>query len=112
MNNERNIENKVNCKLCGEEIDDPFNTELKAMNYLNRSAFHFTRKHVKELREYLKTKTLADIIGTDEGTLYPIYLEFYPDGDLLTATIEIDGLIYDFIADNVVSATSLEKGEQ
>ena len=54
MNNERNIENKVNCKLCGEEIDDPFRTISGDFNGLNRSAFHFTDKHVKELRELPK----------------------------------------------------------
>ena len=110
MNNERNIENKVNCKLCGEEIDDPFRTISGDFNGLNRSAFHFTDKHVKELREFLGKKTLADILGTDEGSLYPIYMEFYPDGDMLTALIEIEDLLYEFVVANITATTHLEKG--
>ena len=108
MNNEKKIENKVNCKLCGEEIDDPFSTISGDFNCLNRSAFHFTDKHVKELREFLGKKTLADILGTDEGSLYPIYLEFYPDGDMLTASIEVEDLLYQFIALNVSANSTLE----
>ena len=100
MNNEEKIENKVNCKICGEEIDNPFDTAIKAVNYLRMPVFHFTRKHVKELREYLKTKTLADLLDTHEDSLYPIYLEFYADGDLLTATIEVHDLLTQFIALN------------
>ena len=33
MNNERNIENKVNCKLCGEEIDNPLDDEIQDLLY-------------------------------------------------------------------------------
>ena len=109
MNNERKIENKVNCKLCGEEIDDPIRTISGEWKGLNRSAFHFTDKHVKELREFLGKKTLADILGTDEGSLYPIYMEFYPDGDMLTATVEVYDLLYQFIALNVSANTTLEE---
>ena len=110
MNNERKIENKVNCKLCGEEIDDPIRTISGEWKGLNRSAFHFTDKHVKELREFLGKKTLADILGTDEGSLYPIYMEFYPDGDMLTALIEIEDLLYEFVVANITATTHLEKG--
>ena len=111
MNNEEKIENKVNCKICGEEIDNPFDTAIKAVNYLRMPVFHFTRKHVKELREYLKTKTLADILGTDEGSLYPIYLEFYPDGDLITASLEIEDLLYKFVVSNISVRSTLEASE-
>ena len=110
MNNEEKIE-KVNCKLCGEEIDDPFRTITADFNCINRSAFHFTYKHVKELREFLGKKTLADILGTDEDSLYPIYMEFYPDGDMLTASIEIEDLLYQFVALNVSANTTLEESE-
>ena len=81
MNNERKIEKKVNCKICGEEIDNPFDTAIKAVNYLRMPVFHFTDKHVKELREFLGKKTLADILGTDEDSLYPIYMEAMPPRD-------------------------------
>ena len=111
MNNERKIEKKVNCKLCGEEIDNPFRTISGDFNGLNRSAFHFTDKHVKELREFLGKKTLGDILGTDEDSLYPIYMEFYPDGDMLTASIEIEDLLYQFIALNVSVSSTLEESE-
>ena len=107
MNSEEKIE-KVNCKLCGEEIDNPFDTAIKAVNYLRMPVFHFTRKHVKELREYLKTKTLADLLDTHEDSLYPIYLEFYADGDLLTATIEVHDLLSQFIVSNVSASSTLE----
>ena len=86
----------------------PFSTISGDFNCLNRSAFHFTDKHVKELREFLGKKTLADILGTDEGSLYPIYLEFYPDGDMLTASIEVEDLLYQFIALNVSANSTLE----
>ena len=109
MNNGRKIEKKVNCKLCGEEIDNPFDTAIKAVNYLRMPVFHFTTKHVKELREYLKTKTLADLLDTHEDSLYPIYLEFYADGDLLTATIEVHDLLYQFVALNVSTNSTLEE---
>ena len=109
MNNEEKIEKKVNCKICGEEIGDPFRTITADFNCINRSAFHFTDKHVKELREFLGKKTLADILGTDEDSLYPIYLEFYPDGDMLTALIEIEDLLYQFVALNVSANTTLEE---
>lgn len=33
MNNERNIEKKVNCKLCGEEIDNPLDDEIQDLLY-------------------------------------------------------------------------------
>ena len=36
MNTEEKIE-KVNCKLCGEEIDDPFRTITADFNCINRS---------------------------------------------------------------------------
>ena len=110
MNKEEKIE-KVNCKLCGEEIDNPFRTITGEFNVLNRSAFHFTDKHVKELREFLGKKTLGDILGTDEDSLYPIYMEFYPDGDMLTASIEIEDLLYQFVASNVSANTTLEESE-
>ena len=108
MNNEKKEENKVRCKICGEEIVDPFSTISGDPNSLNRSAFHFTDKHVKELRDFLGNKTLADILGTDEGSLYPIYMEFYPDGDMLTAFIEIEDLLYQFIALNISAYSTLE----
>ena len=111
MNNERNIENKVNCKLCGEKIEEPSSTICGDFKCLNRSAFHFTYKHVKELREFLGKKTLADILGTDEDSLYPIYMEFYPDGDMLTASIEIEDLLYQFVSLNVSANTTLEESE-
>ena len=110
MNNERKIEKKVNCKLCGEEIDSPV-VDTRLIPMLNMTLFHFTRHHVKEIREFLKTKTLADILGTDEGSLYPIYLEFYPDGDLITASLEIEDLLYKFVVSNISVRSTLEASE-
>ncbi len=112
MENEKETEEKVNCKICGEEIDNPLRSISGEWSVLNRSAFHFTDKHVKELREFLGKKTLADILGTDEGSLYPIYMEFYPDGDMLTASIEVEDLLYEFVVANITATTHLEKGEQ
>jgi hypothetical protein len=110
MNNEEKKENKVNCKLCGEEIDNPV-VDTRLIPMLNMTLFHFTRYHVKEIREFLKTKTLADILGTDEGSLYPIYLEFYPDGDLITASLEIEDLLYKFVVSNISVRSTLEASE-
>ena len=100
MNNEKD-KNKANCKLCGEKIEEPSSTICGDFKCLNRSAFHFTEKHVKELREFLSKKTLADILGTDDSSLYPIYMEFYPDGDMLTASIQIEDLLYQFVVSNI-----------
>ena len=57
-------------------------------------------KHAKELRIYLLQKSLADIMSEEENNLYPIYLEFYPDGDMFTAQMEIHDLLLEFVKKN------------
>ena len=94
------ITRKVVCRICGKEIDDPL-TNGNNDNLLNNNTFHFTTKHVKELRLYLFQKRFADIMSKEDDSLYPIYLEFYPDGDVLTALIEIHGLLVDFVKKNI-----------
>ncbi len=90
---------KVKCKICGYEMDDPIR-EGNIHTFLNAGVFHFTKNHVKELREFLLTVKMVDILS-DEESLYPIYFEFYPDGDMLTAHIEIHDLIYKFVDSHV-----------
>jgi hypothetical protein len=92
------------CKICGDEIDDPIN-EGNINTFLNAGAFHFTKKHVKELREFLLTAKIVDILSEDENDLYPIYFQFYPNGDMFTAYIEIHDLIFKFVDSHV------ERGE-
>ena len=94
------ITRKVVCRICGKEIDDPL-TNGNNDNLLNNNTFHFTTKHVKELRLYLLQKSFADIMNKEDDSLYPIYLEFYPDGDVLTALIEIHSLLVDFVKKNI-----------
>ena len=42
MKYEEKIEKKVNCKLCGEEIDNPV-VDTRLIPMLNMTLFHFTR---------------------------------------------------------------------
>lgn len=92
------------CKICGDEIDDPIN-DGNINTFLNAGAFHFTKKHVKELREFLLITVMADMLSDDTDSLYPIYFTFYADGDMLTAYIEIHDLIFKFVDSHV------ERGE-
>jgi hypothetical protein len=94
------ITRKVVCRICGKEIDDPL-TNGNNDNSLNNNTFHFTTKHAKELRLYLLQKSFADIMSKEDDSLYPIYLELYPDGDVLTALIEIHSLLVDFVKKNI-----------
>ncbi len=94
------ITRKVVCRICGKEIDDPL-TNGNNDNLLNNNTFHFTTKHVKELRLYLFQKRFADIMSKEDDSLYPIYFEFYPDGEVLTALIEIHSLLVDFVKKNI-----------
>ena len=91
--------NKVRCLICKEEIGNPL-TDDNINTFLNVNALHFTKMHVKELREYLLPKTIASIMSEEEDNLYPIYLEFYPDGDMFTAQIEIHNLLLEFVKKN------------
>ena len=90
---------KVKCLICNEEIDNPLSDD-NINTFLNTNAFHFTMKHAKELRIYLFQKSLADIMSMEEDNLYPIYLEFYPDGDMFTAQMEIHDLLLEFVKKN------------
>ena len=40
-------------------------------------------------------------MSKEDDSLYPIYLELYPDGDVLTALIEIHSLLVDFVKKNI-----------
>lgn len=104
---------EVKCKLCDEVIENPLNAVTNGWETLNMSLYHFTKKHAKKLREFLKTKTLADIFGeddeNDENDLYPVYFETYPDGNLLSASIEINDLLVDFITDSITVNDNLGK---
>ena len=91
---------KVKCKICGSEIDDPVN-DKNINTFLNAGAFHFTQKHVKELRKFLLKAKMTDILGEDEDSLRPIYFQFYPDGDMFTVYIEICDLIYKFVESHI-----------
>lgn len=90
---------KVKCLICNVVIDNPL-SDGNINTYLNASAFHFTKDHVKELREYLLPMSLASIMSEEDDSLYPLYLEFYPDGDMLTAHMEIHDLLHEFIKKN------------
>ena len=93
------IAQKVKCLICNEEIDNPLSDDNVA-TFLNTNVFHFTMKHVKELRSYLLQKSLAEIMSEEEDSLYPLYLEFYPYGDMLTAHIEVHDILREFIKKN------------
>ena len=91
---------KVKCLICNEEIDNPLSDDNIA-TFLNTNAFHFTKDHVKELREYLLSMSLASIMSEEADSLYPLYLEFYPYGDMLTAHIEVHDILREFIKKNI-----------
>ena len=100
------IPQKVKCLICNEEIDNPLSDDNIA-TFLNANAFHFTKDHVKELREYLLPMSLASIMSEEGDSLYPLYLEFYPYGDMLTAHIEVHDILREFIKKNVQPVASL-----
>ena len=86
---------RVKCKLCNERGLDPINTNDATK--LNKDMLHWTMKHPRELQLFIQQNIQA-VFGED---LYPLYLEFYPDGDLLTAHVEVWSLILDFIEENI-----------
>lgn len=97
---------KVKCLICNVVIDNPLSDDNIA-TFLNINAFHFTMKHVKELRSYLLQKSLAEIMSEEEDSLYPLYLEFYPYGDMLTAHMEVHDILREFIKKNIQPTDAL-----
>lgn len=100
---------KVKCLICNEEIDSPLSCD-NISSFLNANIFHFTTNHVRELRSYLLPIKLLSIMSEAEDSLYPIYLEFYPDGDMLTAHMEVHDILREFIKKNT-SCVAKEVGE-
>ena len=90
---------KVKCLICNEEIDSPLSGD-NISSFLNANIFHFTTNHVRELRSYLLPIRLLSIMSEAEDSLYPIYLEFYADGDMLTAHMEVHDILREFIKKN------------
>lgn len=91
--------NRTKCLICGSIIDDPI-SDYNIHTFLNRGIFHFTITHARQLKEYLSIETLASVLSDDPDDLHPVYLEFYPDGDMLTAHVEIHDLLLKFVRTN------------
>lgn len=73
---------------------------------------HFTKKHPEELHSFLSRKRILDVISEVSTELYPISIDIYPDGDVLTATMEIHDLIREFVEANIADkVTSKTVGE-
>ena len=102
------ITQKVKCLICNEEIDSPLSGD-NISSFLNANIFHFTKNHVRELRSYLLPIRLLSIMSEAEDSLYPIYLEFYPDGDMFTAQMEIHNLLLEFVKKNIRLPSTCEE---
>lgn len=96
---------EVKCTLCHEIIPNPIN-EDNYSTHMTTGILHFTKKHPEELHSFLSRKRILDVISEAGDELYPITIDIYPDGDVLTATMEIHDLIREFVENNI---TGVEK---
>ena len=85
----------VKCTLCGRLISDPVDHSVFD-NRLNEAALHFTKKHVKQLKEFLAPITLGDILMLPYE-LSPSSVQMNPDGRIDSINIDIKDAVMNFV---------------